>query len=71
MSFRSIIPDRKGFEMKFGYGMRSRSQSHSDVNVIARDSSVVVDGLKQSSWANMPPELLRDVLIRIEASEDT
>lgn len=71
MSFRSIIPDRKGFEMKFGYGMRSRSQSHSDVNVIARDSSIVVDGLKQSSWANMPPELLRDVLIRIEASEDT
>ncbi|KAF7804810.1 tubby-like F-box protein 3 [Senna tora] len=27
--------------------------------------------MKQSCWANMPPELLRDVLMRIEASEDT
>lgn len=69
MSFRNMILDRKGFEVKFGYGMRSRSQSHCDVNVT--DSSLVVDGLKQSCWANMPPELLRDVLLRIEASEDT
>lgn len=76
MSFRSIIQDikgefgsisRKGFEVKLGYGMRSRSQSYRD----SGDSLVVVDGLKQSCWANMPPELLRDVLMRIEASEDT
>ncbi|KAG5051872.1 Tubby-like F-box protein 3 [Glycine soja] len=69
MSFRSIILERKGFEVKFGYSMRSRSQSHSDA--IAQDSLVVLDGLKQSCWANMPPELLRDVLMRIEASEDS
>lgn len=68
MSFRSMIMDRKGFEMKFGYSMRSKSQSHCDVNVT--DSSLVVDGLKQSCWANMPPELLRDVLMRIETSDD-
>ncbi|KAI9080249.1 hypothetical protein K1719_037643 [Acacia pycnantha] len=76
MSFRSIIQDikgefgsmsRKGFEVKFGYGMRSRSQSHRD----AGDHVMVGDGLRQSCWANMPPELLRDVLMRIEASEDT
>lgn len=76
MSFRSIIQDikgefgsisRKGFEVKFGYGMRSRSQSYRD----AGDHVMVVDGLRQSCWANMPPELLRDVLMRIEASEDT
>ncbi|KAI4301343.1 hypothetical protein L6164_034631 [Bauhinia variegata] len=75
MSFRSIIQDmkgeignisRKGFDVKFGYGMRSRSHSHRD----AQDISVVLDGLKQSCWANMPPELLRDVLLRIETSED-
>ncbi|KAI7736049.1 hypothetical protein M8C21_030001 [Ambrosia artemisiifolia] len=28
------------------------------------------DGLKQSCWANLPPELLREVLIRIESSEN-
>lgn len=67
MSFRSIILERKGFEVKFGYSMRSRSQSHSDA--IGQGSLVVLDGLKQSCWANMPPELLRDVLMRIEASE--
>ncbi|XP_028804203.1 tubby-like F-box protein 3 isoform X3 [Neltuma alba] len=76
MSFRSIIQDikgefgsisRKGFEVKFGYGMRSRSQSYRD----AGDHVMVADGLRQSCWANMPPELLRDVLMRIEASEDT
>ncbi|KAF7153405.1 hypothetical protein RHSIM_Rhsim01G0280200 [Rhododendron simsii] len=74
MSFKSIIQDmrgelgsisRKGFDVKFGYGLRSRSHR------VVQDSSVVIDALKQSCWANMPPELLRDVLIRIEASELT
>ncbi|KAE8009600.1 hypothetical protein FH972_006028 [Carpinus fangiana] len=75
MSIKSIIQDmrgefgsisRKGFEVKFGYGMRSRSHR------VVQDSSVVaIDAFKQSCWANLPPELLRDVLMRIEASEDT
>lgn len=29
----------------------------------------VEDGLSQSCWANMPQELLREVLVKIEASE--
>ncbi|KAK4492566.1 hypothetical protein RD792_003381 [Penstemon davidsonii] len=75
MSFKSIIQDmkgefgsisRKGFEGRFGYGMRSRS------NRVVEDFSVsVVDALRQSCWASMPPELLRDVLMRIEESECT
>ncbi|MBA0769590.1 hypothetical protein Gotri_018303 [Gossypium trilobum] len=74
MSFKSIIQDmkgefgsisRRGFDVKFGYGMRSRSHR------VVQDSSVPVDVFKQSCWANMPPELLRDVLMRIEASEST
>ncbi|XP_022758084.1 tubby-like F-box protein 3 [Durio zibethinus] len=74
MSIKSIIQDmkgelgsisRKGFDVKFGYGMRSRSHR------VVQDSSVPVDAFKQSCWANMPPELLRDVLIRIEASESS
>ncbi|KAA8543160.1 hypothetical protein F0562_021345 [Nyssa sinensis] len=56
---------RKGFDVKFGYGLRSRSHR------VVQDTSMVVDALKQSCWANMPPELLRDVLMRIEASEST
>ncbi|PON96656.1 F-box domain containing protein [Trema orientale] len=71
MSFKSVIQgvkgelgsiSRKGFDVKFG---RSRSQR------VVQESSVKVDAMKQSCWANMPPELLRDVLMRIEASEDT
>ncbi|KAL2900527.1 Tubby-like F-box protein 3 [Bienertia sinuspersici] len=74
MSFRSILQDmkeefgsrsRRGFDVKLGHGFRSRSQR------VVQDNLVVVDALKQSCWANMPPELLRDVLIRIETSEST
>ncbi|MBA0715208.1 hypothetical protein Golax_014120 [Gossypium laxum] len=74
MSFKSIIQDmkgefgsisRRGFDVKFGYGMRSRSHR------VVQDSSVPVDVFKQSCWANMPPELLRDVLMRIEESESS
>ncbi|KAK9282382.1 hypothetical protein L1049_005299 [Liquidambar formosana] len=74
MSIMSIIQDmrgelgsisRKGFEVKFGYGLRSKSHR------VVQDSSVVVDALRQSCWANMPQELLRDVLMRIEESEST
>lgn len=75
MSFKSIIQDmkgeigsisRKGFEVKIGYGLM-RSRSHRVVQDIPLPQ--VVDALKQSCWANMPPELLRDVLVRLEASE--
>ncbi|KAF8387923.1 hypothetical protein HHK36_026585 [Tetracentron sinense] len=74
MSLKSIIQDmreemgsisRKGFEVKLGYGLRSRSHS------VIQDSLVVVDALSESYWANMPPELLRDVLMRIEASQSS
>ncbi|KAK9057266.1 hypothetical protein SSX86_022101 [Deinandra increscens subsp. villosa] len=69
MSFKSIILDMKGdfgSMSRKGFGLRSRSQ-----RVVEERSSVIVDALKQSCWANMPPELLRDVLMRIEASECT
>ena len=64
MSFKSIIQDmrgefgsisRKGFEVKFVSGMRSRSHRV----------------VQESGWANLPSKLLRDVLIRIDTSEDT
>lgn len=69
MSFKSIIQDMReefGSISRKGFGSRSRSQG-----VVEDRSRAVVDALKQSCWANMPPELLRDVLMRIEASECT
>ncbi|ERN16876.1 hypothetical protein AMTRI_Chr02g264420 [Amborella trichopoda] len=75
MSFRSIIHDRrgengtvtkKGLEVKMGYILRSRSHSA----VSDGGSNGNIDALKQSCWANMPPELLRDVISRVEMAED-
>ncbi|CAH8354915.1 unnamed protein product [Eruca vesicaria subsp. sativa] len=70
MSFKSLIQDMRGelgsiSRKGFGFG-RSRSQR------VVQDSCLLpVDAFKQSCWATMPPELLRDVLMRIESSEDT
>ncbi|XP_039114152.1 tubby-like F-box protein 3 [Dioscorea cayenensis subsp. rotundata] len=75
MSFKSIIHDmkgeigsmsRKGFDVRLGYGVRSRSH-----RLVGDGQGMPALGasLKQSCWANMPLELLREVLVRIEASE--
>uniref|UniRef100_A0A0C9S6C2 Tubby-like F-box protein n=1 Tax=Wollemia nobilis TaxID=56998 RepID=A0A0C9S6C2_9CONI len=75
MSFRSILQDVKGglgsisrrsFDVKFSYNLRSRSQSA--VHDSHCRNEVMLQ--QQSRWANMPPELLRDVLLRIDESED-
>ncbi|GMH02648.1 hypothetical protein Nepgr_004487 [Nepenthes gracilis] len=71
MFFKNIIHDMKGeagnmsrkFEARLGHGFSSRSYR------VVQGSLVSLDALRQSCWANMPPELLRDVLMRIEASE--
>lgn len=73
MSFKSIIQEMKeeigsiskrGFEVKLSYGLKSKS------NRVVQDVYVPIDAFKQSCWANLPPELLRDVLVRIEESEN-
>uniref|UniRef100_A0A1J3IBU7 Tubby-like F-box protein 3 n=1 Tax=Noccaea caerulescens TaxID=107243 RepID=A0A1J3IBU7_NOCCA len=69
MSLKSLIQEMRGelgsmSRKGFGYG-RTRSQR------VVQDTCVPVDAFKQSCWASMPPELLRDVLMRIEASEHT
>lgn len=72
MSFRSIIHDmreeigsisRKGSEVKHGVRSRSHRVVHDGLRPIQ------IDAMKQSCWTNLPPELLRDVLVRIEESE--
>ncbi|CAN6676965.1 hypothetical protein ACFX13_022311 [Malus domestica] len=59
MSIRSIIQD-----MKF-----SRSQRVVQDSAARPGGQAVGESLKQSCWAQMPQELLREVLVRIEASE--
>lgn len=59
-----------GFEVKLGYGLRSRSHRVVQHEAPAEAPAAAVgDGMKQSCWANMPTELLRDVLVRLEAEE--
>ncbi|CAN4091467.1 unnamed protein product [Withania somnifera] len=64
MSFKSMIQD-----MKDEFGSISRKGFRSRSHRVVQDCTVTLDALRQSCWANMPPELLRDVLMRIEASD--
>lgn len=79
MSFKTLVKDfkdmkenfgsmsRRTFEFKFSHSLsRLRAQSMvSDVST----SRISNDVTGKSRWANLPPELLRDVLQRVEASE--
>ncbi|KAK3118470.1 hypothetical protein QOZ80_9BG0699650 [Eleusine coracana subsp. coracana] len=74
MSFRNIVRDvrdgfgslsRRGFEVRL-LGHR-RGKSHGAVHELHDPVPVVQNSL----WANLPPELLQDVIERVEASEDT
>jgi tubby-related protein 1 len=81
MSFRSIVRDvrdgfgslsRRSFEVTISglsglTGSHHRGKSQSTVHEL-RDADLVV---QESSWASLPPELLRDVIRRLEASEST
>uniref|UniRef100_A0ACD5U1J5 Uncharacterized protein n=1 Tax=Avena sativa TaxID=4498 RepID=A0ACD5U1J5_AVESA len=81
MSFRSIVRDvrdgfgslsRRSFEVTISglsglTGSHHRGKSQSTVHEL-RDADLVV---QESSWSSLPPELLRDVIRRLEASEST
>ena len=74
MSFRSIVNDvrdafgslsRRSFEVRLpGHHW---GKSHGSVLEL-HDQPVVI---QNSRWASLPPELLRDVIKRLEASEST
>lgn len=74
MSFRSIVRDvrdgigslsRRGFEVRLmGH---NRGKSHGSLNDL-HDQPLVV---QNSRWASLPPELLYDVIRRLEESEST
>lgn len=73
MSFKSIVRELK--EMRDGIGnisrrglegkhWRSRTRSH-----IAPDIAPPLQSVQQGQWANLPPELLLDIIHRVEESE--
>ncbi|KAK4773289.1 hypothetical protein SAY87_028308 [Trapa incisa] len=75
MSFRSIVRDirdglgslsRRSFEVRLS-GSHHRGRSQGSVHEL-HDQSLIV---QTSKWASLPPELLRDVIKRLEASENT
>lgn len=74
MSFRSIVRDvrdgfgslsRRSFEVRLPGHLQGKSQG--SVHEL-HDPPIVI---QSSKWANLPPELLRDVIKRLEASEST
>ncbi|CAN1241476.1 Tubby-like F-box protein 14 [Linum perenne] len=74
MSFRSIVRDvrdgfgslsRRGFEVRLP--VHHRGKSHGSI-IDSQDQLAVI---QNSCWASLPPELLRDVIKRLEASEGT
>ena len=74
MSFRSIVREvRDGFGSLSSWSFDVRltghhsGKSHGSVHEF-QDQPVVV---QTSRWASLPPELLRDVIKRLEASEST
>ncbi|XP_062231478.1 tubby-like F-box protein 8 [Phragmites australis] len=80
MSFRSIVRDvrdgfgslsRRSFEVTIagfsGLNGHHRGKSQSTVHEL-RDADLII---QESRWASLPPELLRDVIRRLEASEST
>jgi tubby and related proteins len=80
MSFRSIVRDvrdsfgslsRRSFEVTIaglhGLTGHHRGKVQSSVHGLG-DADVIV---QETKWASLPPELLRDVIRRLEASEST
>ena len=74
MSFRSIVRDvrdgfgslsRRSFDLRLPGHHRGKSRS--SVHELQDQPPVI----QNSRWASLPPELLRDVIKRLEASEST
>ncbi|KAL3843726.1 hypothetical protein ACJIZ3_001129 [Penstemon smallii] len=75
MSFRSIARDvresfgslsRRSFDVRLS-GFHHRGKSHGSINYLD-DQPLVIQNCR---WANLPPELLFDVIRRLEESEST
>lgn len=78
MSFRSIVRDvrdgigslsRRSFDFKLSSQHKEVGRSRGSVQDCHVEQPVVVTRIQETPWANLPPELLRDVIKRLEESE--
>lgn len=76
MSFRSIVRDvrdsigslsRRSFDFKLSSLNKEGGKSRGSVQDSHEEQLVVT--IQETPWANLPPELLRDVIKRLEESE--
>jgi len=80
MSFRSIVRDvrdgfgslsRRSFEVTLAsiYGLTGhhKGKTHSSSHELDDSPSII----RESRWASLPPELIRDIIRRLEADEST
>ncbi|KAJ6799368.1 tubby-like F-box protein 5 [Iris pallida] len=70
MSFKSIVRELR--EMRDGLGSMSRSGAGGGRSLSPcreDEGAVAEEGEEQGRWANLPPELLLDIIERVEASE--
>ncbi|KAL7591303.1 tubby-like F-box protein 8 [Lactuca sativa] len=77
MSFRSIVRDmrdgfgslsRRSFDVRLS-GHHNRGKSQGSINDLNDNGPSLI--VQNSRWANLPPELLFDVIKRLEESEST
>ncbi|CAI9294324.1 unnamed protein product [Lactuca saligna] len=77
MSFRSIVRDmrdgfgslsRRSFDVRLS-GHHNRGKSQGSINDLNDNHASLI--VQNSRWANLPPELLFDVIKRLEESEST
>lgn len=78
MSFRSIVRDvrdgfgslsRRRFDVRLNGHHHNRGKSQGCVNDLSDNQAFLI--IQNSRWANLPPELLCDVIKRLEESEST
>ncbi|WVZ68051.1 hypothetical protein U9M48_017041 [Paspalum notatum var. saurae] len=80
MSFRSIVRDvrdgfgslsRRSFEVTLAsiYGLTGHNKGKTQSSSLELDDSPSI--IRESRWASLPPELIRDVIRRLEADEST
>ncbi|XP_010539730.1 PREDICTED: tubby-like F-box protein 1 [Tarenaya hassleriana] len=77
MSFRSIVRDvrdsigslsRRSFDLRLS-GQHKGGKAHGSVQDSHEERPLMV--VQNSPWAGLPPELLRDVMVRLEESESS
>lgn len=69
MPIKSLIHDMRSRSSRAVHDGSAAAAASAAAEEAAARAAAEADGLSRSCWANMPQELLREVLVKIEASE--